>query len=113
MSEIVKTGLPEVMEDNLSAAAGILSAPRFDPADYLEELKDFDFSEAQKQEFLVTMWSIAGSFARMGFSIDVCGLIFEGFNEASAPRPAHDTLIASTDMETPSNDAAREALLDE
>ncbi len=113
MSKFDDTGLPEVMENDASvAAAGILSAPHLDPADYLEDLAGLDYSDAQKRELLETLWSIMGSFARMGFSVDLCGLIFEGFNEASAPRPAHDTLTASTDRETPSNDAAREALHD-
>lgn len=111
MSKFDETGLPEAMENGASVGvAGILPAPRLDPSDYLEDMSEFDFSEAQKQELLETLWSIMGSFARMGFNVDLCGLIFEGFNEASAPRPAHDILTASTDMETPSNDAAREAL---
>lgn len=111
MSKFDETDLQEVMENDAPvAAAGILSAPRLDPADYLKDLAGLDYSEAQKRELLETLWSIMGSFARMGFSIDLCGLIFEGFNEASAPRPARDTLTASTDKETPSKGAAREAL---
>lgn len=70
-----------------------------DAAEYMDDLNGFGLTEAQKTELLETLWSIMGSFARMGFSVDVCGLIFDEFNEASAPESGDGTLIASTGTE--------------
>lgn len=107
MNDFDGTALPEIMENKDVVA---VSAPRLDPADYLSDMEEFDLCEAQKIELLETLWSIMGSCARMGcarmgFGVDVCGLIFEGFNEAAAPESVGDILLASTAPETPSEDA--------
>lgn len=77
-------------------------APAFDPAEYRADLADMKLSEAQETELLQILWSMMGSFARMGIEADVCGLIFEGFNEAADPASANAMLAHSTHKETPS-----------
>lgn len=91
----------EAVEDR--AALSLPPAPEMDPADYLLDMADFDMTEAQKIELLETLWSIMGSFARMGFEVDVCGLIFEEFNDAATPETGNARLVPSTDMERPSD----------
>lgn len=76
-------------------------APTLDPEEYRADLASLDLSEEQETEFLETLWSIMGHFARMGFSVDVCGLIFEEFNEASALAPGDGKLASSIKEETP------------
>lgn len=83
-----------------------LAAPVFDPEEYRADLAGLNLSDAQETELLETLWHIMGAFARMGFTADVCGLIFDEFNEASAPESGDDKLLASSniDKETPSAD---------
>ena len=77
-------------------------APTLDPEEYRADLASLDLSEEQETEFLETLWSIMGHFARMGFSVDVCGLIFEEFNEASDPAVGTGNLMPSTNQESAS-----------
>lgn len=84
------------------------ATPTLDPEEYRADLAGLGLTEQQEAEFLATLWSIMGHFARMGFSVDVCGLIFEEFNEASTPAPADGRLVASTTRETPSNGSGKE-----
>lgn len=92
--------------------AGIVlpPAPKMEPADYLPDLDGLDITEARKIELLETLWNMMGSIARMGFTMDICGLIFEEFNEASGAESGDGTLIASTHRETPSKDDGREGI---
>ncbi|MBI1290180.1 hypothetical protein GC173_02905 [bacterium] len=69
----------------LPQAQHLSPAPALDLSDYAADMAEFDMTEDQKREFLEILWSIMGHFARLGFSVDVCGLIFGEFNEASAP----------------------------
>lgn len=94
-------------ETNLSAVhdvASLPAPPAFDPADYCADLADMSLSDEQEAELLQILWSMMGSFARMGIEADVCGLIFEGFNEAAEPRGGDGMLAHSTQKETPSED---------
>lgn len=59
---------------------------QLDPAKYRAEVDDFDITEAQKQELLLTLWSIMRSFVELGFSVDVCGALSAGL----APIPNDD-----------------------
>lgn len=59
------------------------TAPLLDPTDYAEDMEAFDMTDEQKQEFLEILWSIMRSFAEMGFTVDLCGQLFSGFNEAA------------------------------
>ena len=92
-------------ETNLTAVhdvASLPAPPAFDPADYRADLADMKLSEAQETELLQILWSMMGFFARIGIEADVCGLIFEGFNEAADPASANAMLGHSTHKETPS-----------
>lgn len=73
--------------------------PVFEPEDYKPDLVGLKLTEEQEKEFLETLWAIMGAFARMGFDADVCGLIFEDFNEASA---GDDKLTGLMNTEMPS-----------
>lgn len=77
-------------------------APIFDPGEYLDEMSELGLSHEQATEILGILWQITGFFARTGFEVDVCGLIFDEFNEASASAVGNDTLTSSTDMESAS-----------
>lgn len=76
--------------------------PEFAPEEYRAELADLHLTEAQETEILETLWSIMGHFARLGYAVDVCGLILEEFNEASAPDASDGNLVPSTNMESAS-----------
>lgn len=75
---------------------------------YQDELAEFDLNDAQKNELLETLWVIMGSFARMGFTVDVCGSIFGEFNEASATGSGDARMIVAPEMEAPSDDGGGE-----
>jgi len=85
-----------------SVAPAPTQAPQFDPEDYRSDIADLALTADQEREFLETLWSIMGHFARLGYSVDVCGLIFSEFNEASAPARENGTLLPSTNMESAS-----------
>lgn len=48
---------------------------QFDAAKYRAEVDLFDITEAQKQELLLTLWSIMRSFVEFGFTVDVCAVL--------------------------------------
>ena len=48
---------------------------QFDPAKYRAEVDGFDITEEQKQELLLTLWSIMRSFVELGFTVDLCGAL--------------------------------------
>lgn len=94
--------LDKIGTSELVSSAPLAPAPEFDPEEYRENIADLAITEEQGTEFLHTLWSIMGHFARLGYSVDVCGLIFSEFNEASAPAPGNGTLPRSTNMESAS-----------
>ena len=47
----------------------------FDPSKYRAEVDQFDITEAQKQELLITLWSIMRSFVELGFNVDICAAL--------------------------------------
>lgn len=77
-------------------------SPEFDLEDYRADIADLGMTREQEAEFLQTLWSIMGHFARLGHSVDVCGLIFEEFNEASDPAVGTGNLMPSTNQESAS-----------
>lgn len=85
-----------------------LATPILDPADYAEELASMNLTDQQAGEVLEILWNMMGFFARTGFEVDVCGLIFQDFNEASAPESDDGKLDHSTKQETPSNGSGKE-----
>lgn len=100
--DIVELDGPTGALNSASKAHPPSISPEFDLEDYRADIADYGLTPAQEAEFLETLWSIMGHFARLGFSVDVCGLIFEGFNEASAPAARTGKLVPSTNMESAS-----------
>lgn len=82
--------------------------PAFDPEEYRADLADFGMTEEQESELLGILWSIMGHFARTGFHVDVCGLIFDDFNQAAEGKAVTDMIEHSSDMEMPSNGSGKE-----
>lgn len=109
MTIISTVGL-ETPDSTEAVIARPLFQPVFDAEEYRADLAGLNLTEAQESELLETLWSIMGAFARMGFSTDVCGLIFKEFNEASAPESGDGNLLASTttNTETPAKDGGEE-----
>lgn len=68
----------DINNSNHASAAGrsmpLASLP-FDPARYRAELDGFELTEAQRQELLLTLWSIMRSFVELGFTVDVCAAL--------------------------------------
>lgn len=89
----------------------LLPGPRssVDLARYRADLTELRLSEEQERELLETLWSIMSSFVEMGFSVDVWGLLFEEFNDASATDSDRVRLLSSPSMETPSADSDKES----
>ncbi len=57
----------------------------FDADKYLEHVEDFQMTEAQKVEFLRTLWDIMSTFVRLGFGVEsVLPTIFQKALESSA-----------------------------
>jgi hypothetical protein len=98
---------PSRFSDEVALPHG--ASPCFDPADYADDLADFGLTEAQQAEFLEALWNIMGAFARMGFTVDVCGLILGQFNEAATPEYDNGKLHHSASKETPSATGDKEA----
>lgn len=46
---------------------GVLS---FEAAEYMEYVDDLELTEAQKVEFLRTLWTIMSAFVELGFGVD-------------------------------------------
>ena len=92
----------------MPAGRAAIPTPIFDPAEYLDEMAELGLSDEQATEILGILWQITGFFARTGFEVDVCGLIFQDFNEASAPSADDGRLDHSTSQETPSDGNGKE-----
>lgn len=108
-----KNTVEDLPKAGLGGAIGAperLASVELDPGEHMGDLNDFELSDAQKIELLETLWSIMGAFARMGFEVDVCGLIFDEFNEASAHAQGTDRLIAPPTKETPSKSGDKEGI---
>lgn len=81
----------------------VSSTLSFDPERYLEHAKDFQMSEAEKTEFLQTLWDIMATFVRLGFGVEsVLPTIFQralenGAAELEQTIPTHDFNIAADD----------------
>ena len=57
----------------------------FDADKYLEHVEDFQMTEAQKVEFLRTLWDIMSTFVRLGFGVEsVLPTIFQKALETPA-----------------------------
>lgn len=79
---------PSVVDCSTVPAQAVLP---FDAEKYLKHAEDFDLTEAQKTEFLRTLWDIMATFVRLGFGVEsVLPALFE-----SASRHAADGLEES------------------
>lgn len=75
---------------------------------YRADLAEFALTEDQERELLETLWTIMSSFVDLGFSVDVCGLLFDEFNHVSAAESVRGKLLSSPSMETPSDGSDKE-----
>jgi hypothetical protein len=82
--------------------------PALDLSRYRADLADLALSDEQERDLLETLWAIMSSFVELGFSVDVCGLLFADFNDASADESGRVTLPSSPSMETPSDGGDKE-----
>ncbi|MGZ2439361.1 hypothetical protein [Sinorhizobium medicae] len=57
-------------------------------AAYAAELSGFDMTDEQKSELLGILWSIMSGMVELGFTHDVCGQIFDGFESSPSLAPA-------------------------
>lgn len=101
MNRDSSSGIEELAEQPSKAALEAPAAPHLDPADYSEDMAGFDMTEEQKREFLEILWSIMRSFAEMGFTVDLCGQLFGGFNEAAGLESDRVESNGSTKSEKP------------
>lgn len=92
---IVST-LDRHLADIEPAASTTFSQPTLDRGAYRDDLAALNLTDAQEAELLEALWTIMGAFARMGYSVDVCGLIFEEFNEAASSDSGDAILPPST-----------------
>lgn len=90
----------DVNDSGLLNAAGTERDIDFD--NYRSELSDLGLTEQQQREFFEALKYVLSGFVEMGFNVDVCGLIFDEFNESSGASVADGKLISSPSMETPS-----------
>lgn len=74
--------------DQLASAPN--TAPVFNAVDYLDDLAHLDISEAEKIEFLQTLWSIMATFVNLGFGVDSVIPAFQKAWENGAPTLEHD-----------------------
>ncbi len=94
-------------EDNSPADSGVeQQVPGtlpFDAARYLEYTDEFDMTEAQKVEFLRTLWDIMSAFVDLGFGVDsvmtiLCQKASEnGADTLQEPIPKHEFNVAVDD----------------
>jgi hypothetical protein len=89
----------------------VTTATELDPSKYLEELQDFDLTEAQKLELLGVVFSISRAMVNLGFSTElrkvICEQLFDGFNDVSGADADGVKSSGSTTLETPSKGTER------
>lgn len=89
MSEDVKSS-----RDDLEAGAheeAPASSVRFDAERYLPMTEDFDLTEAEKREFLETLWNLLVTLADLGLGLDPVQMLL-GTNSETATRPSIGTV---------------------
>ena len=70
---------------------------------YLEHLQDCELTEAQKVEFLHTLWNIMATFVRLGFDVEYAlPILFQRASESGAYAleqtiPTHEFNVAAVD----------------
>jgi len=88
-------------EGSVPEIGALPSAPAFDPAEYREELKALDISDAEAEEFLAILWDILRSFVEIGFGVDsVSAVLPDAFgvqSKSTSAETAPNVKCASTD----------------
>ncbi|CAM5541632.1 hypothetical protein [Eoetvoesiella caeni] len=78
---------------------------------YLEYLQDCELTEAQKVEFLQTLWDIMATFVRLGFDLEYALPILlqkaseNGENALEQSIPTHEFNAATADEESEKEEA--------
>jgi hypothetical protein len=86
-----------------SAQPETLGVLPFEAAEYMEYVDDLELSEAQKVEFLRTLWSIMSAFVELGFGVDsVIPMLAQKASESGADAlqkdiPKHEFNAAADD----------------
>lgn len=82
MQDMERIDLSEVMDNAPEIRLGA-PALELEPSEYERELDDLDITPAQRDELLATLWSIMTGMVELGFTHDLCGQIFEGFDNVT------------------------------
>lgn len=88
MQDYNDTGLSEVMQNATEQRIEGAPALELDVADYAVDLEGFEITEEQKNELLSILWSIMSGMVELGFTHDLCGQIFEGFENVPTLAPS-------------------------
>lgn len=97
---MVDKDLPAFGESSQPETLGALP---FEAADYMEYVDDLELTEAQKVEFLRTLWTIMSAFVELGFGVDsVMPMLAQKASETSTDAlqteiPTHEFNVAADD----------------
>lgn len=100
-NEFANGGKPSVV------SKGSAADPRLEK--YRAEIAGLGLSEEQETEILQILGSMMWHFARLGWSVDVCGLFFEEGDQLSDAESAGGRLNHSSEKEMPSTHDGKEA----
>ncbi|MDP3332348.1 MAG: hypothetical protein Q8Q57_06935 [Methylotenera sp.] len=87
-----------------AAQSNVMGPQSFDPNKYLSYVDDPHLTDAQKTEFLQTLWTIMSSFVDLGFGVDSVMPILEqkaleaGEDALEESIPTHEFNIAAEDV---------------
>lgn len=94
MQDIEHIDLSEVMDNAREIRLGA-PALELEASDYESDLDDLDITPAQRDELLATLWSIMAGMVELGFTHDLCGQIFEGFENVTPDGDDEVELLSS------------------
>lgn len=93
---------------NVGQLQGVGSLP-FNPDKYLDYVDDPSLTEAQKLEFLQTLWTIMSGFVDLGFGVDSVMPILEG-RALEGGQVALQETIPTHEFNVAADDAADEEI---
>ena len=94
-------GIKEFSSTESGTLPQVPSVPPFDAEKYMEHVDDFDMTDAQKAEFLRTLWDIMTAFVDLGFGVDsVIPILAQRASENAADAlqetiPTHEFNVAA------------------
>ena len=94
----MNTEEPSALDSKPQHATGVLA---FEADKYLEYVEEFEMTEAQRTEFLRTLWDIMATFVRLGFGVDsVLPSLFQKASENATDAleqeiPTHEFNVAA------------------